>query len=112
MAGWDEQLAKLEAEFPWWHIWRSDAGRWWATRTGAVLRREHLGAGRVMTVDADDLGSLRSQLLTQAQLDREVSSLTGGAPPCGGQCCAHRLGRTLWITGPFVGSIEPVMHMP
>lgn len=80
MAGWDEQLAKLEAEFPGWHIWRSDAGRWWATRTGAVLRRDPLGAGRVMTVDADDLGSLRNQLLTQAQLDQEVTGLTEPAP--------------------------------
>ena len=36
MAGWDEQVAELEAEFPGWHVWRSNAGRWWATRTGAV----------------------------------------------------------------------------
>jgi hypothetical protein len=107
MTGWDEQLAKLEAEFPGWHIWRSDAGRLWATRTGAVLRRQPLGAGRVMTVDADDPGALRSQLFTQAELDREIVSLT----PCG-PCCAHRLGRTLWITGPFARLIEPVMHMP
>jgi hypothetical protein len=76
MAGWDEQLAELEAEFAGWHVWRSNAGRWWATRTGAVLRREDLGAGRVMTVDADDVGSLRNQLLAQARLDREVRGLT------------------------------------
>ena len=50
MAGWDERIAQLEAEFPGWHIWRSNAGRWWATRTGTVLRREDLGTGRVMTV--------------------------------------------------------------
>ena len=76
MAGWDEQLAELEAEFPGWHVWRSNARRWWATRTGSVLRREDLGAGRVMTVDADDAGSLRNQLLTQVRLDREVSGLS------------------------------------
>jgi hypothetical protein len=73
MAGWDEQVAevaKLEAEFPGWHVWRSNAGRWWATRTGAVLRREDLGTGRVMTVDADDMSALRHQLLAQARLDR------------------------------------------
>jgi hypothetical protein len=79
MAGWDEEHAELEAEFPGWHVWRSDAGRWWATRTGSILRREPLGAGRVMTVDADDLGALRDHLLAQAELDREVSSLTGSA---------------------------------
>jgi hypothetical protein len=69
MAGWDEQVAELEAEFPGWHVWRSSAGRWWATRTGAVLRREDLGTGRVMTVDADDMSALRHQLLGQARLD-------------------------------------------
>jgi hypothetical protein len=72
MAGWDELVTELEAQFPRWHIWRSSAGRWWATRTGAVLRREDLGAGRVMTLDADDAKSLRTQLLTQSRLDRET----------------------------------------
>jgi hypothetical protein len=72
MAGWDERPARFEAEFPGWHIWRSNAGRWWATRTGTVLRREDLGTGRVMTLDADDEGSLREQLAAQAMLDREI----------------------------------------
>jgi hypothetical protein len=78
MTGWDEELAELEAEFPGWHVWRSNAGRWWATRTGAVLRRDDLGTGRVMTVDADDVGSLRNELHMQARLDGEVSGLTCG----------------------------------
>ena len=72
MAGWDERIAQLEAEFPGWHIWRSSAGRWWATRTGTVLRREGLGTGRVMTVDADDAAALSDQLTVQASLDREI----------------------------------------
>jgi hypothetical protein len=72
MTGWDERVAQLEAEFPGWHIWRSSAGRWWATRTGFVLRRENLGTGRVMTLDADDEPDLRGQLTTQADLDREL----------------------------------------
>jgi hypothetical protein len=104
MAGWDEGLAELEAEFSGWHVWRSNAGRWWATRTGAVLRREDLGTGRVMTVDADDVGSLRKLLLAQSRLDRDVSRLvalwtTVCAPVC----------RTLWITAASVRSIEHVM---
>jgi hypothetical protein len=74
MTGWDDQIADLEMEFPGWHIWRSNAERWWATRTGIVLSRADLGAGRAMTLDADDVGSLRDQLLTQAQLDSEVRS--------------------------------------
>jgi len=73
MTGWDVRLAELEAEFPGWHVWRSSAGRWWATRTGSVLRRDELGAGRVMTVDADDVRALRDQLLLQARLDGEIA---------------------------------------
>lgn len=76
MTGWGERIAELEAEFPGWHIWRSNAGRWWATRTGSVLRREDLdlGAGRVMTVDADGENDLRDQLATQAGLDRDLEA--------------------------------------
>jgi len=78
MAGRDEQVAQLEAEFPGWRIWRSSAGRWWATRTGSVLRREALGTGRVMTVDADDQHSMRAELTAQAQLDSEIEDEVGG----------------------------------
>ena len=74
MAEWDERIALVEADFPGWHIWHSNAGRWWATRTGFVLRREDLGTGRVMTVDADDEASLRQQLAVQVRLDREQQS--------------------------------------
>ena len=72
MTGWEERITEIEAEYPGWHIWRSNAGRWWATRTGLVLRRENLGTGRVMTVDADDEASLREQLATQVSLDRDL----------------------------------------
>ena len=72
MTGWDERISQLEAEFPGWHIWRSSAGRWWATRTGSVLRREDLGTGRVMTVDADDEKDLGEQLVKQSSLDFDL----------------------------------------
>jgi hypothetical protein len=72
MTEWNERIAQAETDFPGWHIWHSNAGRWWATRTGLVLRREDLGTGRVMTVDADDEAGLRKQLAIQARLDREV----------------------------------------
>jgi hypothetical protein len=72
MTGWDERIALLEAEYPGWHIWHSNAGRWWATRTGSVLRRDDLGTGRVMTIDADDEAALRAQLTAQASLDEQV----------------------------------------
>ena len=72
MTGWDERIALLEAEYPGWHIWHSNAGRWWATRTGSVLRRDDLGTGRVMTIDADDEAALRAQLIAQVSLDEQV----------------------------------------
>jgi len=72
MTGWDERITQLEAEYPGWHIWHSNAGRWWATRTGSVPRRDDLGTGRVMTIDADDETVLRVQLATQATFDREL----------------------------------------
>ena len=72
MTGWDERISQLEVEFPGWHIWHSNAGRWPATRTGSVPHRDGLGTGRVMTIDADDEAGLREQLATQATLDREL----------------------------------------
>jgi hypothetical protein len=70
MAGGNPAAAELQEQFPGWHVWPSSAGRWWATRTGAVLDREALGAGRVMTVDADDTETLRAQLVRQSRLDQ------------------------------------------
>jgi hypothetical protein len=74
MTEWDERIAQLEAAFPGWHIWRSNAGRWWATRTGSVLRRDELGTGRVMTLDADDERDLHDQLTSQTTLDSDIES--------------------------------------
>jgi hypothetical protein len=70
MAGGDETAAELEARFPGWHVWLSSAGRWWATRTGPVTGRDSFGAGRAMTVDADDMEALRAQLARQSRLDQ------------------------------------------
>jgi hypothetical protein len=39
-----------------------------------VARRDDLGTGRVMTLDADDAASLRAQLTAQASFDREVQA--------------------------------------
>ncbi|MBP2703167.1 hypothetical protein JOL79_05045 [Microbispora sp. RL4-1S] len=50
-----------------WIIWRSDVGRWWATRRGAV-DLEALRRGCAMTLDADDPESLAAELAAQESL--------------------------------------------
>ncbi|SDI05387.1 hypothetical protein SAMN05421505_1329 [Sinosporangium album] len=63
---YDRRLADIAREFPAWTIWRSDAGRWWATRHHplTVVERD---AGCAMTIDADDPDGLRRQLTDQLQ---------------------------------------------
>jgi hypothetical protein len=39
-----------------------------------VARRDDLGTGRVMTLDADDAAALREQLAAQARFDREAGA--------------------------------------
>jgi hypothetical protein len=53
--------AAIEADFPDWKVWRSDAGRWYATRAGS-LTDEQLLSGYAMTVAADGAESLRGLL--------------------------------------------------
>ncbi|MEU7690164.1 hypothetical protein OHB01_02060 [Microbispora hainanensis] len=50
-----------------WIIWRSDIGRWWATRRGAV-DLEAIRMGCAMTLDADDPEALAAALDAQAEL--------------------------------------------
>lgn len=64
MGDFENLKAVLQAEFPGWLVWRSDAGRWYATRSGD-LTDEELHAGRAMTVAADDVGGLRALLADQ-----------------------------------------------
>ncbi|WP_248959771.1 hypothetical protein [Sphaerisporangium perillae] len=71
----DRHLAEIAREFPDWTIWRSDAGRWWATRHHLLTERER-DAGCAMTIDADDPEGLRERLLEQQEritsIDRET----------------------------------------
>ncbi|MEW9532121.1 hypothetical protein [Microbispora sp. NPDC049125] len=50
-----------------WIIWRSDLGRWWATRRGSV-DLEAIRQGCAMTLDADDPESLAAELSAQERL--------------------------------------------
>ena len=57
-------LAAIRDQYPGWRPFRSDAGRWWASRVG---RRPHNPpAWFAMTVDGDDLEQLREALGRQS----------------------------------------------
>jgi hypothetical protein len=62
-----DELAHIRQEFPGWHAWRSDAGRWWATRRGCIAS-DNGNRAWSMTIDADDVDGLRAALLQQEAL--------------------------------------------
>ncbi|MES9542592.1 MULTISPECIES: hypothetical protein [unclassified Actinomadura] len=64
MGDFEDLKAAIEGEFPGWQVWRSDAGRWYATRSGDLTDAQ-LQAGCAMTVAADDAEGLRRTLLDQ-----------------------------------------------
>jgi hypothetical protein len=70
MGDFEDLKAAIEGEFPGWQVWRSDAGRWYATRSGDLSDAE-LQAGCAMTVAADDSAGLRVLLAEQARGGRE-----------------------------------------
>jgi hypothetical protein len=55
----DVDVAALSAAYPAWHIWRSQAGRWWATRPGES------DTDLAQTIDADSLSDLAKELAYQ-----------------------------------------------
>ena len=70
MGDFEDLKASLEAEFPGWLVWRSDAGRWYATRSGDLTDAQ-LQAGYAMTVAADDYPGLREFLVEQMHKNQE-----------------------------------------
>src|ERR1700683_2558065 len=60
----EEENAALRAAFVGWNVWRSDEGRWWATRR-RPLRPSRWPDGYALTVAADDAGTLRSAINSQ-----------------------------------------------
>jgi hypothetical protein len=68
MGDFEDLKAAIEEEFPGWLVWRSDAGRWYATRSGDLTDAQ-LQAGYAMTVAADDSPGLRALLLDQRRRD-------------------------------------------
>ncbi|TYK48918.1 hypothetical protein [Actinomadura decatromicini] len=66
MGDFEDLKAAIEEEFPGWQVWRSDAGRWYATRSGDLTDAQ-LQAGYAMTVAADDSSGLRRLLIDQTR---------------------------------------------
>ena len=60
------EASRIAGEFPGWRPWVSDAGRWWATRTGRRLADPP--DWWAMTVDADDPDGLRKAIAEQNRL--------------------------------------------
>jgi hypothetical protein len=66
-----DEPAMIEQDYPAWHVWRSQAGRWWATRLGHVrppADRDLKDAEFAMTLDADTAAELREALEFQLRL--------------------------------------------
>jgi hypothetical protein len=66
MSEFNDAKATLEDEFPDWTVWRSDSGRWYATRSGSLTDRQLL-SGLAMTVAAETPEGLRVLLREQAR---------------------------------------------
>lgn len=64
----DDELGRLRDKYPAWHIWMSQARRWWATRKGNISFRDDQDLSWSMTIDADTPEELDKQLEQQSLL--------------------------------------------
>lgn len=69
-----DDLESIRQDFPGWHTWSSDAGRWWSTRRGCVSNDNGNHAWS-MTIDADDIDGLRAVILQQEALSGRSHNL-------------------------------------
>jgi hypothetical protein len=62
------ELNGLRDKYPAWHIWMSQARRWWATRKGNIAPCRNRDSLWSMTIDADNSEDLDRQLEQQSFL--------------------------------------------
>ncbi|MEV4837913.1 hypothetical protein AB0K05_25575 [Nonomuraea sp. NPDC049486] len=65
-------LEDLQVTFPDWCMWRSSAGRLWATRNGRRLSQHEIRHGLCQTIDADDVAQLAELLRQQEAAERAL----------------------------------------
>ncbi|MEU4410805.1 hypothetical protein AB0F88_40395 [Streptosporangium sp. NPDC023963] len=66
-------LDLLAQKFTGWTIWRSDTGRWWATRHAPITKaQDNVGCAR--TVDADTPADLSKLLVDQNERAARAAS--------------------------------------
>jgi hypothetical protein len=70
MAAIDDALAEAQARHPYWGVWISSAGRYWATRRGNLRLTENVHPGWSMTVDADSLAELEARIKEQDEYEQ------------------------------------------
>ncbi|XVQ86500.1 hypothetical protein ACQP2K_03470 [Microbispora siamensis] len=69
----------LGEAFPGWSIWRSSAGRLWATRNGRLTNEDH-NRGLCQTIDGDDVAQLAEELRRQAALAVDLPNSEARCP--------------------------------
>jgi hypothetical protein len=71
----DTAQTRLSSEYAGrWSIWRSDAGRWYATRMTRSLSRMDMDRGLIMTASAENAEELRALLMAQERLGDHIIS--------------------------------------
>ena len=65
----DDELGRLRAKYPGWHILKSQARRLWATRKGRISFGHSPDSRWSMSIDADTSEDLEKQLQQQSLLD-------------------------------------------
>ena len=64
----DGELERLRDKYQAWHIWMSQARRWWATRKGQITQSHNRDCRWSMMIDADTSEDLDKQLEEQSAL--------------------------------------------
>jgi hypothetical protein len=70
MTAAEDALAEARAMHPYWGVWISSAGRYWATRRGNLRLTENVHPGWAMTVDADSLAELETRIKEQEEYEQ------------------------------------------